>query len=63
MICKFNLNKMYNKNVLYLEDERNNKYKVVNYDNYIKIYDYKKRCLHDLQELYDMGINYLRTQV
>lgn len=62
MICKFNLNKLYSKDVLYLEDERKNRYKVVNCNDYMKIYDYKRRNLENKENLYDIGVNYLRTE-
>ena len=62
MICKFNLNKLYSKDTLYLEDERKNRYKIVNYNDYMKIYNYKKRNIEDLKKLYDIGVNYLRTE-
>ena len=61
MICKYNMLKRYNKNNGYLIDRFNNKYKIVSKDNLMYIYNFKKR---DLKENYfDIGINYVRTNL
>ena len=61
MICKYNMLKKYNKNSGYLIDRFNNKYKVVSKDNLMYIYNFRKR---DLKENYfDIGINYIRTNL
>ena len=59
MISKFSLNEYYNSNNLYLKDRFNNKYKVINKDNLMYIYDYKLRNIYDTK-YYDLGINSLR---
>ena len=59
MICKFDLNKMYGVSKSYLKDQFNFKYKVVSYDDYMKIYNYKK-IIYDKEELYNAGITNLR---
>ena len=59
MISKFSLNEYYNSNNLYLKDRFNNKYKVINKDNLMYIYDYKLRNIYDTK-YYDIGINSLR---
>ena len=41
MISKFSLNKLYNKDTLYLEDRFKNKFKVITKDNLMYIYHYK----------------------
>lgn len=59
MISKFSLNKFYKNDNIYLRDMFGNRYKIVNRDNLMYIYNYKKReCYSD--RLYDMGVNSLR---
>ena len=59
MISKFSLNKFYKNDNIYLRDMFGNRYKIINRDNLMYIYNYKKReCYSD--RLYDMGVNSLR---
>ena len=58
MISKFSLNKLYNKDILYLEDRFKNKFKVITKDNLMYIYHYKK--LNDNTNYYELGVNYIR---
>ena len=61
MICKYNMLKKYNKEHGYLIDRFNNKYKIVSKDKLMYIYNFRKR---DLKENYfDIGINYVRTNL
>lgn len=59
MILKTNLNKIYQRDNLYLEDRYHNLYKIVEENGLSYIYDYKKRNIYD-KKYYDMGINCLR---
>lgn len=62
MISKFSLNKYYNNDNLYLRDMFSNRYRIVNRDNLMYIYNYKKRdCFNT--KYYDMGINSLRINM
>ncbi len=61
MICKYNILKKYNKNEGYLIDRFNNKYKIIIKNNFMHIYNYKKRNLKD--NYYNIGINYIRTNL
>ena len=61
MICKYNMLKKYNKDTGILKDKYNNKYKVVNKDNLMYIYDYKKTKLDG--NFYDIGINSTRINL
>ena len=61
MVCKYNILKKYNKKEGYLLDRFNNKYKVVNKDNLMYIYNYNKRNLKD--DYYSIGINYVRKNI
>lgn len=63
MICKFDLNKKYNQEVSYLKDEFNNKYKIVSNNEFMRIYNYKKVIFESTNELYNIGINYLRKNL
>lgn len=63
MISKFNLNKMYDVNISYLKDEYGNRYKVVSNDDFMTIYNYKKITYKSKDELYKVGVNYLRTNL
>lgn len=58
MSLKTNLNKIYNKDNLYLIDRFNNKYKIRNINEISYIYDYK--LLNDKEDYYKLGINVLR---
>lgn len=60
MICKFDLNKRYNIKIGYLKDSYNNKYKIISSKDYMTIYDYKKND-YDNNELYKIGVNYIRN--
>jgi len=61
MLCKYNMLKKYNKNNGYLIDRFNNKYKIVIKDSLMYIYNFRKK---DLKENYfDIGINYIRTNL
>ena len=59
MISKYSLNKQYNRDLLYLRDIYGNKFKVITKDNYMYIYNFRKRDIFD-NKYYDMGINSLR---
>ena len=59
MTSKYSLNKQYNKDVLFLRDMFNNKFKVVTKKGYMYIYNYRKREMFN-KKYYDMGINALR---
>lgn len=63
MICKFDLNKKYNQKVSYLKDEFNNKYKIISDNEFMRIYNYKKVIFESSNELYNIGINYLRKNL
>jgi len=58
MALKTNLNKIYNKEELYLVDRFNNKYLIKDNNNISFIYDYK--LLNDNNDYYTIGINTLR---
>ena len=58
MISKFNINKYYKCNNLYLRDRYGNKYKIIERDNLMYIYNYHKREMTG--NYYEMGINSLR---
>lgn len=62
MICKFSLNKKYNKQTLYLQDKYKNKYLVKQKDNCMHIYYYD---LLDKRHInyYEMGINSTRENI
>ena len=62
MISKFSLNKYFNNDNLYLRDMFSNRYKIVNRDNLMYIYNYKKRDCYNIK-YYDMGINSLRINM
>jgi len=62
MISKFSLNKYYNNDNLYLRDMFSNRYKIINRDNLMYIYNYKKRDYFNTK-YYDMGINSLRINM
>ena len=61
MICKYNLLKDYNVNKGYLIDRFNNKYKLINKDNLMYIYNYKKRALKE--NYFEIGINNIRINI
>ena len=58
MTLKTNLNKIYNKDKLYLEDKYKNKYRIREIDNLCYIYEPKKFV--DNYNYYELGINVLR---
>ena len=47
MICKYDMLKKYNKNIGYLIDRFNNKYKIVVKDKLMYIYNFRKRNLKE----------------
>ena len=59
MVCKFSLNKLYNSDNLFLRDRFNNLFKIREIDDFMYIYNYKKRDNFS-EKYYDMGINCLR---
>ena len=59
MCSKYSLNKEYNKNILYLKDRFNNKFRVITKNNIMYIYFYNKIDKYD-KKYYEMGINILR---
>lgn len=59
MCSKYSLNKEYNKNILYLKDRFNNKFRVITKNNIMYIYFYNKIDKYD-KKYYEMGINRLR---
>lgn len=61
MVCKYNLLKKYNVKSGYLIDRFNNKYKIAVKNNFMYIYNYKKRLLKD--NYYDIGVNFIRTNL
>lgn len=63
MVSKFNLNKMYDVNISYLKDAYKNKYKILNNDEFMTVYNYKKITYDSKDELYEAGVNYLRTNL
>ncbi len=62
MVLKTNFNKIY-PGSKYLVDRFNNKYLIVNKDNLTYIYDYKITTIDNYQELFDIGVNYLREEL
>lgn len=62
MVLKTNFNKIY-PGSKYLVDRFNNKYLIVNKDNLTYIYDYKITTINNYQELFDLGVNYLREEL
>ena len=59
MCSTYSLNKEYNKNILYLKDRFNNKFRVITKNNIMYIYFYNKIDKYD-KKYYEMGINRLR---
>ena len=59
MCSKYSLNREYNKNILYLKDRFNNKFRVITKNNIMYIYFYNKIDKYD-KKYYEMGINRLR---
>ena len=59
MCSKYSLNKEYNRNILYLKDRFNNKFRVITKNNIMYIYFYNKIDKYD-KKYYEMGINRLR---
>lgn len=59
MCSKYSLNKEYNKNILYLKDRFNNRFRVITKNNIMYIYFYNKIDKYD-KKYYEMGINRLR---
>ena len=63
MICKFNLNKLYNADNSYLQDRFNNLYPIVVKNDLMRIYNYKPRFINDYNDYFDMGINNVRFNI
>lgn len=63
MISRFDLNKMYNVKKSYLKDEFGNTYTIKSNDDFMTIYNYKKITYDKKEELYKIGVNYLRTNI
>ena len=61
MICKYNMLKKYNKDNAYLIDRFNNKYKIKIKNNFMYIYNYKKRRLKE--NYFEIGINNIRINL
>ncbi len=59
MISKYSINKHYHQDNLYLQDMYHNHFKIINKDNLMYIYNYKKRDIYN-KKYYDIGINSLR---
>lgn len=59
MCSKYSLNKEYNKNILYLKDRFNNKFRVITKNNIMYIYFYNKIDKYD-KKYYELGIYRLR---
>ena len=59
MCSKYSLNKEYNKNILYLKERFNNKFRVITKNNIMYVYFYNKIDKYD-KKYYEMGINRLR---
>ena len=59
MICKFDLNKLYDSKNAYLVDRFKNKFKTESINNVMKIYNFKQKNL-DKDIYFDMGINNVR---
>lgn len=59
MCSKYSLNKEYNKDILYLKDRFNNKFRVITKNNIMYVYFYNKLDKYD-KKYYEMGINRLR---
>lgn len=58
MICKYNMLKKYNEKEGYLIDRFNNKYKIKVKNNFMYIYNYKRRRLEE--DYFDIGVNNIR---
>ena len=59
MVCKYNMLKKYNTNKGYLIDRFNNKYSIIIKNNFMRIYNYKKRNL--TENYFEIGINNIRV--
>ena len=59
MCSKYSLNKEYNKDILYLKDRFNNKFRVITKNNIMYVFFYNKIDKYD-KKYYEMGINRLR---
>ena len=59
MISKFSLNKYYNNDKIYLRDMFRNRYRVINKNDLMYIYNYRKRDIYSTR-YYDIGVNSLR---
>ncbi len=63
MVSKFSLNKYYKTNKkIFLRDRFNNKYFILERNNYMYIYNYKLLNIYD-EKYYNMGINSLRFNI
>jgi len=63
MICKFNLNKLYNVDNSYLQDRFNNLYPIVVKNDLMRIYNYKSRFIDDYKDYFEIGINNIRFNI
>ena len=61
MVCKYNILKKYNKQEGYLIDRFNNKYKIKVKNNFMYIYNYKRRKLEE--NYFEIGINNIRINL
>lgn len=61
MICKYNMLKKYNKDQGLLVDRFGNKYKLIIKDNFMYIYNFKRRKLEE--NYYDIGVNSVRINL
>lgn len=61
MITKLNLLNKYNINNGYLKDEFGNLYPIIKENNFMKIYNYKKRNIDNKEDYFSLGINNLRV--
>lgn len=63
MICKFNLNKLYNVDNSYLQDRFNNLYPIVVKNDLMRIYNYKPIFMDDYKDYFEIGINNIRFNI
>lgn len=61
MVCKYNMLKKYNKNYGYLIDRFNNKYKIEIKNNFMYIYNYKRKTLEE--DYFKIGVNSIRINL
>lgn len=61
MVTRYNLLKKYDIEKGYLVDEFKNKYELISEDTYMKVINYEKQEELDKEELFNIGINFIRT--